>query len=706
MRKVRQRKWSLLGALALGGLALLIGCSGSTEGDTDTGSSTPTVEERFATSLHGTRQGKDTWYNDTDGFGSVVTVLYEDLPCADCHDTRENGPNDETLDDGVFTDAWAGEPNCLDCHEGEPGGPVDEPDRCLGCHGRQATEKSLGLTDLDVHLGTLGFTCSDCHTDGDVHGDGTAYSTMFEPGAIDADCSNANCHDGALVANDFHTSTHVDAIDCSACHMTTAVACYNCHFDNEGIDDGSVTHSKFASAKFGGAGDKAWRFLVNRVIDDQGNTKIYPGSMQSLMADATAANAPGDDGQGVSFVAIGPYYSHSIQKNAITCEDCHASAAMQQYVDEGVIDVVRWKADAGVEVPVGEMGANWQAPKGVIPIPPDYDTTLNFDFVDLVDPAAPLTPTGTSSSARVLFKRGADVIHLLDEYVQPLTADQMSRLGWFNTSLHATRNGKETFYNDGLDEASPALYQEGFGAFVDVPYTALPCADCHNGQDQGRWDGNALEGEFEDTWPGNPVCRDCHGVESPPAGAAVDNAVCQECHGRLAAESGKGMTDVHLGAGFKCTTCHALTDIHGTPGVEPTSLFDGAITADCEDCHDTTGSAFTGDAAVLEHEEHLANVDCSTCHMQSVVTCYNCHFDNEAIDEPGTVFHAKFASAQFGGTPESGKSWRYLLNRIVDAQGTTKVYPGTMQTLVADVTATSAPGEDNAGESFVAIAPY
>ena len=123
------------------------------------------------------------------------------------------------------------------------------------------------------------------------------------------------------------------------------------------------------------------------------------------------------------------------------------------------------------------------------------------------------------------------MIHLLDEYVRPLSIEQMSRLGWFNTSLHATRNGKETFYADGIGEASPAEYQQGFGNFVGVAYADLTCADCHNGQDQGPWDGNPAEGEFEDTWPGNPVYRDCHGTTSPPAEAVVDNDVCKGCHG-------------------------------------------------------------------------------------------------------------------------------------------------------------------------------
>jgi hypothetical protein len=683
---------SLLVFLVLMAATGLTGCRDDDDDDDD--GNGPSLTQLFATSLHGTRDGKNTWYNDTDGFHSMVTVDYADLPCAACHNKAvwEDRPD---ADGGART--WT-EPSCLDCHENEPGDPVADT-TCLGCHSRQATEVSLGLTD--VHRDDLGMGCMDCHTSGDVHGDGTAYPTMFSPGAIDAKCSN--CHEETDLAgvNDFHNPTHLGAIDCSACHITSAIACYNCHFDNEADETGTILHAKFASAKFGGPGDKAWRFLVNRVVDDQGNTKIFAGSMQSLMADITAANAPGEDDQGATFVGIGPYFSHSIQKNAITCEACHASAALQQYVDEGQIDVVKWKPDTGVEIAPIDLGSQgWQAPKGVIPVPPDYRTALNFDFVDLVDPSAPLNASNTSSSNRRLFKRGADYIHFLDEFVTPLTAEQMDKLGWFANSLHGTRAGKGTFYNDGLGETNPAALQSGFGNFVTVPYADLPCSDCHNGTDDGPWDTDPTGGSFVDSWPGNPVCRDCHGNteagKSPATGTAVGNEVCQACHGRLAAEAAVGMTDVH--AAFACTQCHALGDIHGVTGEKFASMFEGAITADCTECHTSFSTV------VAEHTIHQDNIDCSTCHMQSVVTCYNCHFDNEAIDD-GTVYHGKFASAKFGGTAASGKSWRFLVNKVLP-DGSTKIFPGSMQSLVADVTASDFPGEDNQGVTFVAIAPY
>jgi len=684
MRRDLRWKWLLLSIL----LAVLVGGCSDDDGHDAAPASSTVQEASFSTSLHGTRAGKGSWYNDVNGFGSVVDVAYADLPCVNCHNSA----------------VWEGSgvayegPNCLDCHEGEAGGTVAMPDTCYGCHSRQKTEIALGLTDVhtdavddngDGTVDTLG--CMDCHSSEDVHGDGTAYDTMLAPGAVDADC--ANCHDAAELAdaNDYHDATHMDAIDCSACHMESVITCYNCHFDNEAIEDGSVTHAKFASAKFGGPGEKSWRYLVNRVIDDQGNTKIFPGSMQTLMADVTAAGDGAEDGQGATFVGIGPYYSHSIKKNAITCEDCHASAALQQYVDTGAIDVVKWNGADGEVVPAAEMGSKWQPPKGVIPVPPDYAQALRFEFVDLVDPTAPLNASGTSSSDRVAFKRQADVIHLLDKYVKPLTEEQMAKLGWFATSLHATRQGKETWYTDGIGEASPAALQQGFGNFVDVPYDHLPCVDCHNA---AAW----TDADGVDQWPGNPVCRDCHSSENPASDPAVAADTCYGCHSRQAKENTLGMANVHSALG--CASCHPMSDLHGDGAEKGTMFAAGAVTAACQDCHGvpvlTAGDGGTHEDA---HTIHAETVDCSACHMESAIACYNCHFDNE-VDS-----HEKFASGFFGGTIASGKSWRFLVNRVMP-DGSTRVFPGSMQSLMADAHSAEFPGDDDQGVTFVGIGPY
>jgi hypothetical protein len=76
------------------------------------------------------------------------------------------------------------------------------------------------------------------------------------------------------------------------------------------------------------------------------------------------------------------------------------------------------------------MMATYTAPSGVIPVPENPVGKLLMDFVDLINPAAgPLNASGTSPSARILFKAdGPDSIHMPDAYVKPLTAEQINKL--------------------------------------------------------------------------------------------------------------------------------------------------------------------------------------------------------------------------------------------------------------------------------------
>ena len=394
----------------------------------------PEIINNFATSLHNTVAGKATFYNNNmgvvdaeplqKGFGNYVNTDYADLPCARCH----NAAAWEVA--GV--DSWPGgfgQHVCTDCHGNRANDgsgtttSVSEPvtkETCLGCHTRQKTEQEMGLTD--VHE-TAGMGCAACHSTSDMHGNGTAYASLLAPGAISAQCEN--CHgtgtsQGALSTTPAHIQ-HQGDIACSTCHMESVITCYNCHFDNEASDptDATILHAKFASAKFGGtkASGNAWRFLVNRVMAD-GSTKVYPASMQSLVADRTALNAPDENDLGWTHAAIAPYYSHSITRvNALSCDECHGIRNAIDLAAGTAIDVVRW--NAGV----------WTPPQGVIPVPADAVNLLNMDFVDLVEPAAPLdVTTGSSSSARQLFKDRLDSIHMPSAYVTPLSNAQLQAL--------------------------------------------------------------------------------------------------------------------------------------------------------------------------------------------------------------------------------------------------------------------------------------
>jgi len=216
----------------------------------------------------------------------------------------------------------------------------------------------------------------------------------------------------------------------------------------------------------------------------------------------------------------------------------------------------------------------------------------------------------------------------------------------FWTSLHATGMGKQTFYNTAPNG--------GFEKSTGVPYMDLSCKSCHEPQAGG-------------------CVTHCHDVAKPGLGAEVDatlTGACGDCHSRQKAEAFvHGYSDVHRDAGMDCMECHTMEDVHGDGTPYVSMLEDGAIDARCEDCHTSLESN-------SYHSIHSSTVDCSACHIQSVVTCYNCHFETElALD-------VKKPYGQF-------KDWVFLMNY----RG--KVHAANFQSVV-----------DVDDESILAMAPF
>jgi hypothetical protein len=321
-------------------------------------------------SLHTTRRGMETWYiAENGGFEALTGVPYDALACKNCH--RSDQPD------------WK-EPNCRDCHAtGEQSAPDDT---CLKCHGRQAAEiNKHQLTD--VHR-DAGMGCVNCHDFVDIHGDGTQYDSMFDPGAIDARCED--CHD-SLESNAYH-DLHDETVDCSACHTQTVVSCYNCHFDSEVNGTGKVAYGQF----------KNWKFLLNR------DGKVYPGNIQSLKYGRI------EDGTDATFVVIAPYYSHSVAKKAVDCDDCHGSALVNEYLSTGAIQAVKWNG----------ISQKLEHATGIIPVPPDYTTSLKFDFVDWDG----VTKDQNDKPVWTFFKSTTDAFQMIEEYGAPLTNGQIQKL--------------------------------------------------------------------------------------------------------------------------------------------------------------------------------------------------------------------------------------------------------------------------------------
>ncbi|NDV18195.1 hypothetical protein GO013_02025 [Pseudodesulfovibrio sp. JC047] len=298
------------------------------------------TEKCFATSLHHTTRGMEHWYDAKDGFSAVTGVPYKDLGCKNCHVT-----------------------SCNDCHlvKTEKGyaystEKAKKSETCLKCHSREkatlSMDKARGFES--VHMTKM--SCSECHSQREVHGDGTCYESMRAPGALDTKCTNCHTQDGGEgpdVPDSKSHKIHTEKLDCTACHVSNTMTCYNCHF---GVlkETGKKSESFAAKAK---------DFLLLVKYDG----KVTSGTLQTLVG---PDNYP--------FVTYVPYLTHSIMAEGRTCEQCHAT--------EAVSALAKGEKYAPGIVQDGKLSFK----KGVIPLVPDL---LDWPFLEKKKGAwVPFTP--------------------------------------------------------------------------------------------------------------------------------------------------------------------------------------------------------------------------------------------------------------------------------------------------------------------------
>ncbi len=300
------------------------------------------------TSLHVTSEGMRTWFTNADGFGPLTGIDYETLSCKNCHVE----PND-----------------CAVCHGNFTQQMEKDPATCYPCHGRQNKEKALGITDL--HMEEYGMNCASCHSSDEVHGDGTVYTTMLEPGVFDTKCTK--CHNN--ISSSFSHETHTETLECQACHVKTVITCYNCHFESQVIED--------VKRPFGAISN----FVI--LLNDERTNKVNVGTYQSLTY------------QGKSFVVFAPFMGHSITREARQCQDCHNSENMQQLEAEGVVQLTKWENDT------------IQHMTGAIPL---VDGNMVLQYVDYDAQSTTWSPTKTETD-QVQYAA-----------TTPLTDDQLAKL--------------------------------------------------------------------------------------------------------------------------------------------------------------------------------------------------------------------------------------------------------------------------------------
>ncbi|MBW2107208.1 MAG: hypothetical protein JRI36_00880 [Deltaproteobacteria bacterium] len=214
-------------------------------------------------------------------------------------------------------------------------------------------------------------------------------------------------------------------------------------------------------------------------------------------------------------------------------------------------------------------------------------------------------------------------------------AQAMGPAATLPTSLHGTANGMKWWYEQ----------HDGFGPYCGVAYEKAGCGHCHTSS-----------------------CDQCHQDAAGKKPAAQPEA-CKHCHGRQKMEAKLKLSDIHLEAGMQCSECHNSAEIHGDGNHYDTMFSPGAMHVTCESCHSDQPSN-------AEHKQHGQQFACDACHLDSVITCYNCHF------ETLIKRHKKKAAGALSG-------YIILLN---DDRG--RVRAGTYQTVVYE------------GKTFVAFGPY
>jgi len=291
----------------------------------------------FRSSLHFTSGGMAYWYKqENGGLERLTGIPYDQLGCKNCHIA-----------------------SCDACHRVDKDGKsayivgaARNQEICLQCHKRELSmmKRDQSMNQADVHT-AKGMTCMDCHSAREMHGDGTAYLSMKQPGAMDTTCEK--CHDP--VSRSRSHTVHEGKLDCKACHVRHVLSCTNCHFDT------LVNQGKRAARPLAD-----WVYLMNY----QG--RVTSANMQTFVV-----------GKNRTFLMFAPANSHSIMKAGRPCDACHATETVEA-LKSGQLTVTRLVEDETVQV------------KGVIPVVRGADYKfVYFDFQDgqwapLENPAEPL----------------------------------------------------------------------------------------------------------------------------------------------------------------------------------------------------------------------------------------------------------------------------------------------------------------------------
>ena len=265
------------------------------------------TENFYNQSLHFTNRGIAHVYSkEAGGLERLTGISIASLGCmkAECHVQSCDVCHAKEIDgkQSYVCDKATAQAACDRCH------PIDKE-------------------DPDIHTRKR-MVCLDCHSAHDVHGDGTPYKSLSEPGVVETTCEK--CH--ATLSEIAAHTVHQGKLDCIACHTANFVTCFNCHID-----------SRLKKDKVGAFQVKDMLFLINR------GGKVSTGNVLTYVYGNR------------TMVTVAPSFSHSIKKEGRVCADCH-NTKIARDIKADRFKPLRWVKDtmqniAGV-VPIVD-GMKW-----------------------------------------------------------------------------------------------------------------------------------------------------------------------------------------------------------------------------------------------------------------------------------------------------------------------------------------------------------
>jgi hypothetical protein len=184
-------------------------------------------------------------------------------------------------------------------------------------------------------------------------------------------------------------------------------------------------------------------------------------------------------------------------------------------------------------------------------------------------------------------------------------------------------NNFKTSIHQGMGQKRKVAIRSGLGGHED--FDKLPA--------------HQIEGYNKNCATCHASCGSCHVVRPVIGGGGLISGhnfnrtpdmvnVCVSCHTSRGGHAFLGVApgtkpDVHFTkAGYKCTDCHNMLEMHGD-GKAVAQRYEYGRLPECKDCH--TYLDFTNNY----HKAHYDDFNCQMCHSQKYNNCGSCHVGGE-----------------------------------------------------------------------------